>query len=50
MYSFGSREQEEPLESPRDLECERLPGHNREEDINRSTQQWGDVMGSDHFQ
>ena len=31
----------EPLESPRDLGCERLPGLNGD-DLSQNAQQWGD--------
>jgi hypothetical protein len=37
----GCRGWREPLEKPRDLECERLPGLNGD-DISRNAQQWGD--------
>ena len=37
----GARGLGEPLESPRDLGCERLPGLNGD-DLSQNAQQWGD--------
>ena len=38
----------EPLESPRDLGCERLPELGG--DLSRNAQQWGDGTWKDHLQ
>ena len=47
--AVGARREEEPLESLRNLGCERLSGLNGD-DIRQSAQQWGDGTGRDHLQ
>ena len=46
--AVGVMEYGEPLESPRDLGCERLPGFNGD-DLSQNAQQWGGEMWKYHL-
>jgi len=41
IFSWGALRVREPLECPRDLGCEKLPGHNGD-DLSQNAQEWGD--------